>query len=189
MTSSEPRGPLAPKLPPTDPPPRLEQRVLATLAQRGLLAPASRPGRRGRWWRIGGALAAGIVLFVAGALTQRAWLAGRITAVGATPRYALLLYGGQAASAAAERERVDEYRQWARGVAARGRYIAGEKLGDESRELTATGVIERPPAGAEALAGFFIVSAPSLAEAESIARSCPHLRHGGRVVLRVIEPT
>ncbi len=67
--------------------------------------------------------------------------------------------------------------------------MAGEKLGDSARELTAAAVVDRAATDSESLAGFFIVSAASAAEADSIARSCPHVRHGGKVVIRRIEPT
>jgi hypothetical protein len=32
--------------------------------------------------------------------------------------------------------------------------------------------------------GFFVVRARDFAEARRIAETCPHLRHGGRIVLR-----
>jgi hypothetical protein len=86
-------------------------------------------------------------------------------------------------------ERVREYASWARTIATSGRYVAGEKLGDSARELTAAAVVDRAATDSESLAGFFIVSAASAAEADSIARSCPHVRHGGKVVIRRIEPT
>jgi hypothetical protein len=74
-------------------------------------------------------------------------------------------------------------------VAARGRYVTGEKLRDDASELTSQGVVRHSAADPGALAGFFIVSAATAAEAESIARSCPHVRYGGRVVVRLIDPT
>jgi hypothetical protein len=179
---------LAAKLPTHQPPPELERRVLETLANRGLLAPHVARGRVSRLRRTGLMIAAGIILFVAGAFWQRVSLRG-VPTDDVAPRYALLLYGGRAESNAAEVARVEEYRRWLRGVAAGGHYVAGEKLRDGARELTSAGVIDRPTTDAESLAGFFIVSASTPAEAESIARSCPHIRYGGRVVVRAIEPT
>jgi hypothetical protein len=37
--------------------------------------------------------------------------------------------------------------------------------------------------------GFFLVQARTLDEAEQIARTCPHLRHGGTIALREVDPT
>jgi hypothetical protein len=37
--------------------------------------------------------------------------------------------------------------------------------------------------------GFFLVRAATAEEAEAIARGCPHLRHGGTISLREIDPT
>jgi hypothetical protein len=39
------------------------------------------------------------------------------------------------------------------------------------------------------LAGYFIVTARDAGEAIEIARSCPHLKHGGAIAVRPIDPT
>ena len=189
MSQNESRGPLADKLPTHQPPPRLERRALETLTKRGLVAPQASGGRVSSAWRTGLMIAAGIVLFASGALWQRMSARGATSPTDLRPRYALLLYGALTESAEAEQVRVDEYRRWLGRIAADGRYVAGEKLRDGARELTSAGAVDRPTAAAESLAGFFIVSASTPAEAESIARSCPHIRHGGKVVLRAIDPT
>jgi hypothetical protein len=44
-------------------------------------------------------------------------------------------------------------------------------------------------ADAGVLTGLFIIRAASEAEALAIARTCPHLRYGGRVDVRPIEET
>jgi hypothetical protein len=43
--------------------------------------------------------------------------------------------------------------------------------------------------GASRLAGYFIVRAEDRRAAAEIARTCPHVRYGGRIVIREIEPT
>jgi hypothetical protein len=40
-----------------------------------------------------------------------------------------------------------------------------------------------------AVRGFFIIRAATEAEALGVARTCPHLRHGGAVAVRPIVPT
>lgn len=189
MSQTEPRGPLASKLPPHRAPPELEERVVETLAQRGLIARGPTRQGRGRLWRAAMMVAASILLFAAGALSQRVSVGDSARAADSRPRYMLLLYGGRAETDAAERARVDEYRRWAQGLATRGQLVAAEKLADGARELTALGATDRSATDGESLAGFFVVSASTPSEAESIARTCPHLRHGGRVVVRAIEGT
>jgi hypothetical protein len=113
----------------------------------------------------------------------------------ATTQFLLLLYEGPAyhqAPAGEEAARVREYADWAGERAARDELVAGEKLRDEADvvlrgEGTAAPVV--PAAGSERLAGFFVVRAASAARAQEIARSCPHLRYGGSIVIREIEPT
>lgn len=185
--SEERPGGLASSLPPAVPPPQLEARVADTLTRRGLLAPPAR--RAGRpLWRVARALAAAAIVFVAGAV------AGRMsrTPQPATPtaaRFVLLLYDGDdAGGAAAEAARIDEHRRWARALAEGGRSVSGEKLGPAARELGPAGLT---PAlrDSVALGGFFIISADNTDDAVAVARTSPLLRHGGRIVVRPIDPT
>jgi hypothetical protein len=114
-------------------------------------------------------------------------------------KYVLLLHGparnrGTAADAAAdsatERALVAEYSAWAGQLAAQGSLVAGEKLADEPLTmLVANGTVSVPRFTADELGGFFIIQAADSAEAYRIARDCPHLRHGGTVQVRRIEPT
>ena len=204
---SEKPGTLGPRLPQKHPPTGLEQRVVASLAARGLLEPTSLSSARWRGWRVLGMLAAAAALFVAGGLAERVRAdAGpeeeADVAVGETPRFALLLYGGPASTSADEEEAlVAEYGGWARDLASRGRYVTGEKLGEIATTLGAgagagTNVGAEPRSIASGsgdvagpVVGFFIIGARSAEEAEEIARTIPHLRHGGRVVVRPIDPT
>jgi len=164
------------------PPGVVEERVVAALRGRGLLA---RPAARRRWL-----MAAGYAAVLALGLG-----AGRLSRPAATattqPRFLLLLYedvGFREGGPADQQARVREYGAWARGLARQGKLVSGEKLGSGGQEL-------RPEAAAVALAparllgeprGFFVVVAPDAAAAASIAADCPHLRHGGRVVVRPI---
>ena len=43
------------------------------------------------------------------------------------------------------------------------------------------------PAQSAELAGFFILETKDRARAVEIARQCPHLKHGGQIVVRRIE--
>jgi hypothetical protein len=87
---------------------------------------------------------------------------------------------------------VSEYRAWAAGLRDQGRLRAGEKL--DADDGWAIGAIEEErAAGTESfrpgplvLAGFFIVKADSYDGAADIARTCPHLKYGGRIDVRRI---
>ena len=114
-------------------------------------------------------------------------------------KYILLLHGpararpttaaAAAADSATERALVAEYAAWAGQLAAQGSLLAGEKLADEPLTVLASnGVVDVPRFTADELGGFFIIQADS-AEAYRIARDCPHLKHGGTVQLRRIDPT
>lgn len=182
-------------LTPTEvPPPELETRVLAALQERGLVR--TRP-RALPWRGVAAALAAlAIGLGLGRATAGRSGpVAGRGTDVAATTAasapertFILLLYPGPGLdpSAAAEQGRVDEYRRWARGLAADGRFVTGEKLKDGVTVFAGDAPTD-PSAGA--LQGFFLIRAASVQEAEGIARTCPHRGHGGAVALREVDPT
>jgi hypothetical protein len=161
----------------------LEERTVEALRDRGLLQPRRRNG-----WRPAVAAAAAIILFGAGIIAGRLSLSPASRPVGG--RYLLLLHesGSPPASATVVAGQVEDHRKWAMTMRAGNRLEDGEKLVDRGLLVSAAGVTEISGADLEGHAGgFFIVYADSLQEAEAIARSSPHLRHGGVVEVRPIE--
>jgi hypothetical protein len=170
------------------PPAWLEARTIEELRAHDLLRDErSRRAVLFRWLAFGAAcvifLAAG---FVAGE---------RRTRVPAAPmgnRYVLFVTTqGESESAPPKHEagRVREYSKWARDQAAAGHLIAGEKLNETSLALTGSDARPRHDSSLDILGGYFIIVAKNMDEATIIARTCPHLRHGGTLVIRPIEPT
>jgi hypothetical protein len=166
-----------------EPPPRLEDAVVGALFAQGVLRPR-------RSWRAPALLAAALALFAAGLAIGRA----PSTRAPYGSRFLLLLFDETASAPAEEASRVAEYGAWVRGLAHPGTIARGDKLAPEARLLTrsASGVSETP-LGAEAspgaLGGLFVIEAKSWAEALALARTCPHLAHGGRVVVRKVQET
>jgi hypothetical protein len=182
-----------------EPPPELEARVVSALKERGLLWRAPRVP----WRSLAAAAAALAIGFGLGRTsagagrtsagagrTQPVQVAGS-TASGAPARpartFMLLLYPGAGLdpAPAAEQQRVEEYRRWARGLAVDGRMVSGEKLRDGVTVFAG----DATDASASALQGFFLIRAATAEEAEGIARACPHRAHGGTVALREVDPT
>ena len=97
------------------------------------------------------------------------------------PRFVLLLYAGADPITGAADTRRREYAQWARDLSARGITISGEELSEDARQVGSSVL----PAG-DLPRGFFVVSAADLEAAEQIASTCPHLRYGGRIVVKRI---
>jgi hypothetical protein len=159
-------------------PPRLEEAVVAALARRGLV----RASRSKKWLA---PVAAAAAAFGLGILAGSA-MAHRPAPAAAAERYVLLLEGADTPTPEEELQRVAEYRSWARKEAGAGRLLSGEKL---ESQAVALGAGASRPSGGEAVRGFFIIVAKDEAEALAIARNCPHLRHGGRVVVRKIART
>jgi hypothetical protein len=172
------------------PPPALEDATVAVLAARGLL----RHGSRTRGIRPWLAIAAGIVLFVGGlALGRRGESPG--TVEDGRPRFALFLYEGpeyDQPPPEAMTQRVQEYVAWATEKREDGVVEGGEKLREDADLAIAPDGSMREAAtapGASRLAGYFVVRADDRRAAAEIARTCPHVRYGGRIVIREIEPT
>jgi len=173
-----------------EPPAGLEQTTVAALAERGLLR---RPRRR---FDATLALAASVLLFAGGLALGRF---GGETAPAppgdGRPKFALFLYEGpeyaQPAPGGMD-DRVEEYVAWARAERTDGAVESGEKLKDGDDVAIesdgSAGTVPSPP-GEPRLAGYFLIRAADQRTALEIARSCPHLRYGGRMVLREIEPT
>ena len=179
-----------------DPPEQLEDRVVVNLRQRGLLR-ATRSSSPLRYGKVAASLAAGLALFAAGvAVGSRTAVPERLTGGGpAQARFVLFLYEGPEYQVATEQElpeRVDEYRRWAVQLRATGHDVEGEKLKDGGGNLRsdpADGgpIVASGPSSLEILGGYFIVGAASYDQAMTLARSCPHLRYGGRVEVRQID--
>jgi hypothetical protein len=200
---TEPTGDLSPRerealaaLPrELDPPAALEEATVAALRARGLLGRGrgrrEAPARRRALLSVLG-LAASLALFAAGfALGRREPTAP----APAASQYLLLLYEGPSyrhPASGLEDVRVGEYAEWAERQAAQGELVGGEKLREDADVVIgADGAVQKAPAdpGAERLAGFFMIRAASRTRALEIARSCPHVRYGGSIVLREVEPT
>ncbi len=172
-----------------DPPPGLEQATVSALTARGLLR---RPRRR---FPPALALAASVLLFAGGLALGRLGRESAQAPADGRPRFALFLYEGpeyeQPAPGRME-ERVKEYGAWARAKRTDGGVEGGEKLKDGDDLAIepdgSAGPVASPP-GQPRLAGYFLIRAADQRTALEIARSCPHVRYGGRIVLREIEPT
>ena len=176
----------------TTPVDHLENRVVNALVTRGLLVPRARIVRH-RLLTAAAVVAASTVLFLGGMLVGSR---GRPATAGtaATPRFVLLLYEDSAFVTPPGREAalVEEYRGWARSTVRGGRITGGTKLKDRAQvvEPSVGGAsVEVPaiPRGGEHLAGYFILETKTYESAVEIAKTCPHLRYGGRIVIREVE--
>ena len=176
----------------TPPPPGLEEATLSRLRAEGLVRRRGRSGNASRLL----AAAAALALFAAGLAVGRRSFPSTASATAAAamassgvegPRFVLFLYDAPTEPAMSEaqmQDRVSEYRNWASGLRQRGASIRGEKLQPGRTERLG------PAAAGEApLGGYFVISAKDWDAAMEVARSCPHLKHGGTIELREIEKT
>lgn len=166
-------------------PTALEDRVVAELADAGLLRPPKR-------WPIVLAWAASLALALgAGFLLSHT---GQIETGSrdSGSRYMLLLYEDAAFETAvgdAARERVAEYGGWLDGLERRGIIARGDELAPAAHVLATAGRPAPPsrrPSREARLSGYFVIEAQSLDDATTIARTCPHLRHGGTLAVHPI---
>jgi len=107
-----------------------------------------------------------------------------------SPTFALFLREGQewkSSGAPDEEPRlVAEYRGWAQGLRTRGLKIEGMKLDEGGEEMSHKHTVPYSPEQGSRVTGFFMIRARDLSEALVIARSCPHLSHGGEIEVRPI---
>ncbi|MGE5279032.1 MAG: YciI family protein [Acidobacteriota bacterium] len=165
-------------------PAAVEEGVVSALRARGVIRP-----NRGRSSRRAWLAAAAAGLLAAGFLIGRGFPPRRPPG-SASPRFVLfLLRGAESVPQRPEEEaaRVAEYRAWARGLAGAGRLVTGEKLEDRGERIGAPSSAAGPE-GEEEIRGFFVISAFDFEDALAVARGCPHLRHGGRILVRPIAP-
>lgn len=161
------------------PPEALRARITSSLAAGGLIEPAGT-----RWQRTT------LRVVALAALIGAAFAAGRFDGSAGSrttphPQFLLLLYEDSLyRDDRPVGEVVAEYGAWADSLRGEQALLNGEKLSTERVELGTTvgasSVRQHPT-------GLFIVHAPSLEAATILARSSPHLRYGGTVVVHRIE--
>ena len=171
------RGALRDRLPDHPAPAQLEQRVRRSLESRGLIQT-----RRGSpLVRLAGFAVAAALHFSAGLFAGSRRTPPDLEA-SVKPKYALILYGGIEGDEGAEHDRrAREYGAWARTLSGDAKWVGGEELN------RAIAVYPSPASAAEdPVVGFFLIDATSEEIAKRIARDCPHLRYGGRVVVHPV---
>lgn len=171
---------------------RRVERLIEARGQAGAPGLPSRP-----WSRIAigvVALAASVLVgVVLGRRSVGPAVSANASAVADTPkeRWVLLLHGpARDANIVGEQAIVAEYRAWAMKLRESGALVTAEKLASTPvTMLAANRTTELPHDAPDELGGFFLIQVADSAEAFRIARECPHLRHGGSVQVRRIQPT
>ncbi len=159
------------------PPAHLEDSTVSRLRHASLLGPP--PGRRRM-------LVAASVLFA----FWLGWATANAGTDGATPpppTFALMLYGGPPDDDSTHVALAAEYAAWAAADHGEVAVVGGEALGAPDDLVVPPDV--RMVIPAQAPVGFFLVQAPTIEAASRLARQCPHLKHGGLVVVQAIRPT
>jgi hypothetical protein len=153
------------------PPIALRQRVLRTLRARGLAGAAPMIST---WLRA----VAAVALFAGGVTVGRVTMSAQSPATEPpSPRFALLLYEPAGFDSTVPHDSLAaEYGAWAASLGAQ--FVAGDAFGD-SRTLGGDAPIVEPT-------GFFVINAANYEAAMTVARACPHLRHGGVVSVRSV---
>lgn len=112
-----------------------------------------------------------------------------------TPQYLLLFRDSapenyRAMSPEQRQQLLHQWNAWVETLAREGKIHAGNPLEPEGcvvSGLSGVRVLDGPFAeGKEVIGGYFVVSAPSLADATAIAQQCPSLRYGLNVEVRPI---
>jgi hypothetical protein len=85
-----------------------------------------------------------------------------------------------------------KYQAWTQKLKTEGRFLAGEKLGnDRGKSLKSKGgqiIVDGPYVDTkEAIGGFYIVEAKDIDEAVEVGKGCPSLTYGGSVEIREVD--
>ncbi len=115
------------------------------------------------------------------------------------PNYLLLLHEKPAdfsvLSPDAIQAVIAEYVAWSAKLASQGKLVGGQKLKDNGgKHLNGFGSEFRSTDGPfaeakEVVGGIFTIDAASYDDAVEISKDCPHLKYGGWIELREVEPT
>ncbi len=160
------------------PPPELEHRVATALRKESLLRP-----QPVSWaWRTAAALVLVTGGIVVGRLTAPASGAAIVPPQSSTPRFLLMLTDGD--TSGDDVERAARYRSWASEQRSAGRAITGERLAPTGLAVVRAG---SGPVVTPDVQGYFVVSAASIEDAATVARSSPHVQSGGMIIVRPID--
>lgn len=174
------------------PPARLEESTVAALRRAGSLKRTPRNWGNVANWVLAASIAT--MAFLGGSLFATRF---RASTAPLQPTFALLLYGaeplGDSISSAA---RAAEYTAWAQQVHAAARVVGGESLGTPVAALAVqvvgrgedSVIVAEDSTGGSDFIGYFLVTAPDRDAALQLAKYCPHLKYGGRVVIRRVRP-
>ena len=179
-------------------PPRfLEEQVVASLRAANLIRPP-RFVWFGDYRKLAAALAIAVILFAGGAFLGSRFLPKRTegdVALARVPDFMLIVRANSPTTAATSEaehlQRVSEYTAWARDLETRGLLLSGEELSPDAVRLasqnTGNAVSQESVKIREGeVDGYFLLSVANQDQAIAIARTCPHLKHGGAVELRAI---
>ncbi|MFQ5530105.1 MAG: YciI family protein [Gemmatimonadota bacterium] len=89
---------------------------------------------------------------------------------------------------------IAEYIAWREDLVTQGKLAGGKKLRDEggrwlSKANGQVRVVDGPFSEAkEVIGGYFVVTAADYAEAVEVSSGCPHMKYGGRIELREVDP-
>ena len=157
------------------PPPALRARVLATMERQGTFTQGGSRLTRGA--RVAATLAAGLLV---------GFLAGRMQPHADSPgQYVLLLFEGDGyRDDRPMREIVAEYGAWADSLDRAGSLVLASRLSQERARVSSSSTLAAPEGDDAAPTGMFIVRALNLDSAAAIARTSPHVRQGGEIVVR-----
>lgn len=157
------------------PPKGLEERTVESLYRSGALRKPASPAR-GTLIRIAAAAAIFTTGLAAGIAFDRP----------IEPRYVLLLAEPTTTTASDgdedEDARVSEYAAWARQIRADGVGISGARLANDMD------LVGPPTDDGSSVSGFFLIDVEDGDRALEIARSCPHTRYGGSILLGRVLP-
>lgn len=167
----------------------LEERIVSALKARGL----TKMKTAFRMWtfpRLAGAFAVTVVLLMLGFGLGR-WQRPSASPPSNHALFVLFLYDSP--TLPDDPSKVAEYGGWARAISMSKRMITGEKLKDSGRLLRKVqGQLEirdiKETGEPNVLGGYFLIEAESYDEAIKIAAGCPHLKYGGLIELRQIDP-
>lgn len=166
------------------PPPGLEERIIRTLRREGLIRVRSLQRKQLIHWMVIAGIA--VTFFFVGVVFHDSRTS--LSSISVTNKtYVFFLKNGseyrKALNEIETKERVELYRNWARGLREDGISMKGIKLQSTVRFLG-----KSPAMTEEILSGYFMIDVASIDEAVRIAQSCPHLLYGGVIEVRPVDP-
>lgn len=161
------------------PPPLLEDRIVAALKTEGLI---KKTRTMNNYIKYAAGIAASIIIFFTGNIIGKQ--TQDVTEIDPLNGYIMILKEDTNFKPGDPMQMFEEYANWMNDLYSKGVKITGQELKNEALEVTASSTTDLGEDVARRTTGYFIIETKTEEEALAVVKDNPHLKYGGIIELK-----